>query len=473
MSKTKDSVDFFAIAKKEEAQFVDFRFTDINGKVHHVTRTIDSVSNDLLEEGLSFDGSSIQGWKDINNSDMVLRPDLSTVLLDPFFDTPTLSVTCDIWDPYKKDFYNRDPRQIAKLAEEYLKSTNIADSAFFGPELEFFVFDSIRFNAEGHKSFYEIDSCEFPSNNSAMEEYSQNLGHRPHVKGGYFPLPPIDALHDIRIDMLKVMQKCGIKAFLGHHEVAPAQCELGFEFNTLVNSADISQSYKYIVKNVARLHGKTATFMPKPLFGDNGSGMHVHQSLWKGSKTLFAGKDQCGLSELALYYIGGIIKHAKAINAFTNPSTNSYKRLVPGFEAPVLLAYSNCNRSASIRIPYSTSDKAKRIEVRFPDPSSNPYLAFSAMLMAGLDGIKHKIHPGDARNEDLYELSDKKQAKIPHVADSLTHALDALDKDRKFLLQGDVFTDDFIDSYIELKKKDLIQVEMRPHPMEFNLYYSC
>ncbi|QIT53748.1 glutamate--ammonia ligase [Aquisalimonas sp. 2447] len=466
------AADVLKMIQDEDIKFVDLRFTDTKGKEQHVTIPATEVEDDFFEDGKMFDGSSIQGWKGINESDMILMPDPSTATMDPFFDEPTLNITCDIIEPNTMQGYERDPRSVAKRAEAYLQSTGLGDTAFFGPEPEFFVFDDVRWGATMSGNFYRIDSEEAGWNSERVYD-DGNMGHRPKVKGGYFPVPPVDSLHDIRTSMVLAMEELGLKVEVHHHEVATAgQCEIGVAFNTLVKKADEVQKLKYAVHNVASAYGKTATFMPKPLVGDNGSGMHVHMSFAKDGTNQFTGDQYGGLSETALYYIGGIIKHAKAINAFANASTNSYKRLVPGFEAPVLLAYSARNRSASIRVPWISNPKARRVEVRFPDPTANPYLAFAAMLMAGLDGVQNKIHPGDAMDKDLYDLPPEEEAEIPKVAFSLEEALEALDKDREFLKQGGVFTDDTIDAYIELKGEDVQQLRMTTHPMEFDLYYS-
>ncbi|MAU23503.1 MAG: type I glutamate--ammonia ligase [Martelella sp.] len=457
--------------KDNDVKFVDLRFTDPKGKLQHVTMDISAVDEDLFADGIMFDGSSIAGWKAINESDMVLMPDTATAHMDPFFAQSTLVVFCDILEPLTGEAYNRDPRTTAKKAEAYLKSTGIGDTTYFGPEPEFFVFDDVRFNAEPYNTGFQLDSTELPSN--AFTEYETgNMAHRPRTKGGYFPVPPVDSIQDMRSEMLTVLAEMGITVEKHHHEVASAQHELCMVFDTLTRMADKTQIYKYGVHQVAHAYGKTATFMPKPVFGDNGSGMHVHQSIWKDGKPTFAGDGYAGLSETCLYYIGGIIKHAKAINAFTNPLTNSYKRLVPGYEAPVLLAYSARNRSASCRIPFGSSPKAKRVEVRFPDPGANPYLAFAALMMAGLDGIKNKIHPGDAMDKDLYDLPAEELKEIPTVCGSLREALESLDKDREFLTAGGVFDDDQIDSYIALKMEEVMRFEMTPHPVEFDMYYS-
>jgi len=459
--------------KDNGVKFVDFRFTDTRGKEQHVSLPSHQVDADLFTDGKMFDGSSISGWKGINESDMILMPDTTTAVMDLFSDEPTLNLRCDILEPTTMKGYERDPRSIANRAEAYLKSTKIADTAYFGPEPEFFVLDDVRWGADMSGSFCKVDSEEASWNAERVYE-DGNIGHRPTVKGGYFPVPPVDSLHDLRGAMCLALEEMGVPTEVHHHEVATAgQCEIGTRFNTLVKRADWNQILKYVVHNVAHGYGKTATFMPKPLVGDNGSGMHVHQSLVKGGENLFSGDGYGGLSETALYYIGGIIKHAKAINAFTNPSTNSYKRLVPGFEAPVMLAYSARNRSASIRIPYVSNPKARRIEVRFPDSTANPYLAFAAMMMAGLDGIKNQIHPGEAMDKDLYDLPPEEEAEIPQVAFSLDEALEELDKDREFLKAGGVFTDDVIDGYIDLKNEEVQRLRLATNPIEFDLYYSC
>jgi glutamine synthetase len=454
-----------------EFLYVDFKFTDLHGKLHHITHHVSTVDEDLLQYGILFDGSSIAGWKAINESDMILKPDLTTTHPDPFAEQLTLNILCTIVDPKTGQTYNRDPRAIALAAESYVHNSGLADSVFFGPEVEFFVFDDVRFKTDGHRAFHELDSAELPTNSDRTYPEG-NMGHRPRPKGGYVPVGPVDSLHELRGEMLSVLADIGVDVEKHHHEVAPAQCELGVKFKPLTVAADVVQHYKYVVHNIAAIHGKTATFMPKPLFGDNGSGMHCHQSLFKDGKALFAGKEYNGLSKMALYYIGGIIKHARALNAFTNPTTNSYKRLVPGYEAPVLLAYSARNRSASCRIPFGTDEKSKRVEVRFPDPAANPYLAFAAMLMAGLDGIKNKIDPGDAMDMNLYELPEKQLKKIPHVCRSLRESLEALQSDSKFLLEGGIFTQDLIDAYIDLKMQEVLALETRPHPVEFEMYYS-
>ena len=460
------------LIKENEARWVDLRFTDTRGKEQHVSIPSSDIDEDFFEGGKMFDGSSISGWKGINESDMILMPDDETSVLDPFTDEPTVLLRCDIVEPSTMQGYNRDPRSVARRAEEYLNSTGLGDIAYFGNEPEFFVFDDVKWHADMGGAGYTINSDEAAwASNHSFEE--GNIGHRPRVKGGYFPVPPVDSLHDIRAAMCAAMEQMGLPIEVHHHEVGTAgQCEIGVRFDTLVRKADATQILKYCVHNVAHAYGKTATFMPKPLVGDNGSGMHTHQSFSKDGVNQFAGDGYAGLSELALFYIGGIIKHARALNAFCNASTNSYKRLVPGFEAPVMLAYSARNRSASIRIPYEPSPKGKRIEVRFPDPTANPYLAFAAMLMAGLDGIQNKIHPGDAADKDLYDLPPEEGKAIPTVASSLTMALEALDADRSFLTAGGVFDDDMIDAYIELKSEEIQTLDMTTHPVEFDMYYS-
>jgi glutamine synthetase len=468
MSEVKKVLD---LIKEHDVKYVDFRFTDPRGKWQHTAQHVVTVDEDLLTEGIMFDGSSIAGWKTINESDMLLKPDLSTAVLDPFAAQTQLIVFCDVVEPATGQLYDRDPRSIAKRAEKHLSSAGFGDTAYFGPEAEFFVFDDVRYEVKMNSVMYKLDSEEGPYV-TGKEFPEGNHGHRIPVKGGYFPVPPMDSQVDMRAEMLTVMHEMGVPVEKHHHEVAPSQSELGVKFDTLVRSADNMQIYKYVVHNVAHSYGKTATFMPKPIFGDNGSGMHVHQSIWKAGKPLFAGSGYADLSETALYYIGGIIKHAKALNAFTNPLTNSYKRLIPGFEAPVLLAYSARNRSASCRIPYSASPKGKRVEVRFPDPGANPYLAFAAMLMAGLDGIANKIHPGDAMDKNLYDLPPEELKQVPQVCGSLREALDSLAADHDFLLKGDVFSKDFIESYIELKWEEVYKFEHTPHPIEFQMYYS-
>lgn len=464
-----------AILKKiedEGIRYVDLRFADISGKEHHFTVPVSQVDEDFFENGRMFDGSSIGGWKAINESDMVLMPDVESAYIDPFFTDKTLNLSCDIIEPSTLQAYSRDPRNLAKRAEAYLRSTGIADTAFFGPENEFFIFDDVRFKNDMFGAGFEIDSEEGMNNSNTRYEEG-NMGHRVFLKGGYLPVPPVDSLQGVRSQMCNVLEDVGIEVEVHHHEVATGgQSEIGVAFNTLTKKADEVLRLKYVIHNVAHENGQTATFMPKPLVGDNGSGMHVHISLAKDGQNLFTGEAYGGLSEMALYYIGGVIKHAKAINAFANPSTNSYKRLIPGFEAPVILAYSAKNRSASIRIPYIANPKARRIEVRFPDSTANPYLAFSALLMAGLDGIQNKIHPGDAMDKDLYDLPSEELADLPQVAFSLGDALDALDDDREFLLKGDVFSNDFIDSFIELKRAEVDRLNMSTHPAEFEMYYS-
>ena len=465
--------DVLKIVKEKEVKFIDYRFTNTNGKEQHVTVTAteDGIKTDFTE-GKMFDGSSIAGWKNINESDMILMPDPSTAVMDPFFDEPTLIVTCDIIEPDDGKAYEKDPRSIARKAENYLKESGIADTAYFGPENEFFIFDDVRFEDKAGNSSFAVDSTE-ACYNSGKKYEEGNMGHRPLMKGGYFPVPPVDALQDCRSAMVTTCQEMGVPCEVHHHEVATAgQCEIGTVFNTLVAKADEVQKFKYVVMNVAHAYGKTATFMPKPIVGDNGSGMHVHMSLSKDGKKIFAGDKYGNMSEDALFYIGGIIKHARALNAFTNASTNGYKRLIPGFEAPVILTYSARNRSAAIRIPYVMSDKARRIEVRFPDSTANPYLAFSALMMAGLDGIKNKVSPGEAMDQDLFELTAEEEKMLPTVAPGLDVALEALDKDRDFLKAGGVFTDKMIDSYIGLKYEEVQRLRASTHPCEFEMYYS-
>jgi glutamine synthetase len=453
-------------------KFVDFRFTDIRGKEQHLSVPAHTVDDELFEDGKMFDGSSIAGWKGIQESDMILMPDPDTAIVDLFSEETMLVLRCDVIEPTTMQGYERDPRSLARRAQAYVASTGIAETAYFGPENEFFIFDDIRWGASMNHVFYRIDSKEAGWNSEKTYE-DGNFGHRPGVKGGYFPVPPVDSLHDLRAAMCLALEDMGIKTEVHHHEVATAgQCEIGVAFNTLLRKADEVQTLKYVVMNVAHAYGKSATFMPKPLVGDNGSGMHVHQSLAKDGKNIFSGDHYGGLSETALFYIGGLIKHARALNAFTNASTNSYKRLVPGFEAPVMLAYSARNRSASIRIPYLTDPKARRIELRFPDSTANPYFAFSAMLMAGLDGIVNKIHPGEAMDKDLYDLPPEEEKNIPQVCFSLEAALNALDQDREFLQAGSVFSDDVIDAYIRLKTQDVTRLRMTTHPVEFDMYYS-
>ncbi len=461
--------DVLKLIKDEDVKFVDYRFADTRGKEQHVTVPSHTVDADELEGGKMFDGSSIAGWKGINESDMILMPDPESAVMDPFFEEATLIIRCDVVEPSTMQGYERDPRSLAKRAEAYMKSTGIGDTAFFGPENEFFVFDDVKYGAEMQGAFYSIDSEE-SSWNSAKTYVDGNMGHRPGVKGGYFPVPPVDSLQDMRSAMCLALEDMGIPTEVHHHEVATAgQCEIGVKFNTLVKKADEVLALKYAIQNVAHAYGKTATFMPKPLVGDNGNGMHVHQSISKDGVNLFSGDGVGGLSETAIYYIGGIIKHAKAINAFANASTNSYKRLVKGFEAPTLLAYSARNRSASIRIPYIANPTGRRIEVRFPDSTANPYFAFAALLMAGLDGIQNKIHPGDPMDKDLYDLPPEEEAAIPQVAYSLEQALEALDNDRAFLTAGGVFTDDLIDAFIELMNEEVTMLKMPTHPCEFQI----
>lgn len=463
--------DILKRIKDEEVELVDLRFTDTRGKLQHVTFDATMIDEDLLEDGTMFDGSSISGWKAINESDMTLMPDTSYAPIDPFFQNKTMFMFCDVLDPMSGESYNRDPRTTAKKAEAYLKASGAGDTVYIGPEAEFFVFDDVRWRTAQNVTGYEIDSEEGPWNSGSMFE-GGNLGHRPGPKGGYFPVPPIDSGQDMRSEMLAVMTELGLEPEKHHHEVAPAQHELGMRFSTLTTMADRMQVYKYIVHQVAHAYGKSATFMAKPMWNDNGTGMHVHQSIWKDGDNTFSGDRYAGLSESCLYYIGGIIKHARAINAFANSTTNSYKRLVPGFEAPVLLAYSARNRSASIRIPFGAGPKAKRIETRFPDPAGNPYLTYAALLMAGLDGIENRIHPGDAMDKDLYDLPPEELKDIPTVCRNLREALESLDADRAFLKKGNVMDDDQIDAYIELKLEEVQRIETHPHPVEFELYYK-
>ena len=457
--------------KDEDIKFVDLRFTDPRGKMQHLTMDISEVNEDMFADGVMFDGSSVAGWKAIDESDMNLMLDPASAHVDPFFADATLAIFCDILDPVTGEPYERDPRGTAKKAEAYLQSTGIGDTINVGPEAEFFVFDDVRFATDPYNTGFKLDSDELPSNMDT-EYAAGNMGHRPRTKGGYFPVPPIDQGQDYRSEMLLKMKEMGITVEKHHHEVAAAQHELGIKFDGLLSNADKMQIYKYAVHQVAHDYGKTATFMPKPVFGDNGTGMHVHMSIWKDGKPQFAGNEYAGLSESCLFFIGGVIKHAKSLNAFTNPSTNSYKRLVPGYEAPVLLAYSARNRSASCRIPHGTSPNSKRLEIRFPDPTANPYLSFAAMLMAGLDGIKNKIHPGEPMDKDLYDLPPAELAEIPTVCASLREALDSLAADCKYLQEGGVFTQDQIDAYIELKMEEVIRYEHTPHPVEFDMYYS-
>ncbi len=468
----KTVADVMSMVKENEVKFVDFRFTDTRGKEQHTTVPISAFDEDKFVSGHAFDGSSIAGWKGIEASDMMLMPDPNTANIDPFYEEPTLILTCDVLEPGDGKPYERDPRSLARRAEAYLKSSGVGDAAYFGPEPEFFIFDQVQWNVDMSGCFVKVSSEEAPWSTGKDFE-GGNMGHRPGVKGGYFPVPPVDSFQDMRSEMCLILEQLGIPVEVHHHEVAAAgQNELGTKFSTLVQRADWLQLQKYVIHNVAHAYGKTATFMPKPVVGDNGSGMHVHQSVWKDGKNLFAGDGYAGLSELALYYIGGIIKHARALNAITNPGTNSYKRLVPGFEAPVKLAYSARNRSASVRIPYVSNPKGRRVEVRFPDPICNPYLAFAAMLMAGLDGIENKIHPGEAATKDLYHLPPEEDAKIPTVCHSLDQALEYLDRERAFLTKGGVFTDAYIDAYIELKMQEVTRFRMTTHPLEFEMYYS-
>jgi len=460
------------LIKKKDVKVVDLKFCDLHGTWQHFTVPIGEFSEETFEEWVGFDGSSIRGWKGIESSDMLVKPDPATAMIDPFFAVPTLSLICTAHDTATKEIYGRDPRGVAEKAEAYLKSTGIADQAFFGPEAEFFVFDDVRYDSKSNGTFYSVDSIEGIWNTGREE--GPNTGYKIRHKEGYFPVPPADTQQDLRTEMILLMEQCGLKVEKQHHEVATAgQAEIDLRFDTLTRMGDMMQIYKYVVKNVAKKHGKTATFMPKPLFADNGSGMHTHQSLWKKGKPLFAGKGYAGLSDAALYYIGGLLKHAKALCAILSPTTNSYKRLVPGYEAPVNLAYSSRNRSAAIRIPtYSESPKAKRLEYRPPDPAANVYLACAAMLMAGLDGIQNRIDPGEPLDKNIYELPPEELAKVPTVPDNLLGALRELEKDHEFLLKGDVFTKDLIDTFIELKRKEYDAVRLRPHPYEFFLYYD-
>ncbi len=464
--------DIIARIKDNDIEWVDLRFTDPKGKWQHLTMCAGVIDEDALEDGLMFDGSSIEGWKAINESDMILKPDLDAVYDDPFSATPMLVMFCDIVEPSTGEGYARDPRTTAKRAEAYVASTGIGDTVYVGPEAEFFMFDDVRFETGYNKSGFEIDDIELPTNTGRSYE-GGNLGHRPRAKGGYFPVAPVDSAVDIRAEMVSTMLEMGLPCDKHHHEVAAAQHELGLTFGTLTQTADRMQIYKYVVHQVAHAYGKTATFMPKPIKDDNGSGMHTHISIWEKGKPLFAGNGYAGLSDMCLYFIGGVIKHAKALNAFTNPTTNSYKRLVPGFEAPVLLAYSSRNRSASCRIPYGAGAKAKRVEFRFPDAMANPYLCYSALLMAGLDGIQNKIHPGDAMDKNLYDLPPEELAEVPTVCGSLREALDSLLADHDFLLKGDVFSKDQIEAYVELKWAEVYNFEQTPSPVEFDMYYSA
>ncbi len=468
----KTATEVLKMVKDNEVKFIDFRFADTRGKEQHVTVPVSQFGMDKFESGHAFDGSSIAGWKGIEASDMLLFPDPNTANIDPFMEETTVFMQCDVIEPSDGKGYDRDPRSIAKRAEAYLKSSGLGDTAYFGPEPEFFIFDNVRWQADMSGCFVKISSEE-ASWSTGKEIEGGNTGHRPTVKGGYFPVPPVDSFQDMRSEMCLILEAMGIPVEVHHHEVAGAgQNEIGTKFSTLVERADWTQNLKYVIWNVAHTYGKTATFMPKPLVGDNGSGMHVHQSVWKDGKNLFAGDGYAGLSEFALYYIGGIIKHARALNAITNPGTNSYKRLVPGFEAPVKLAYSARNRSASIRIPHVANPKGRRVEARFPDPLANPYLCFAALLMAGLDGVQNKIHPGEPASKDLYHLPPEEDAKIPTVCSSLEQALEALDKDREFLTRGGVFSDTMIDAYLELKMQEVQRYRMTTHPIEFDMYYS-
>jgi glutamine synthetase len=464
--------DILKRIKDEEIEWVDVRFTDPKGKWQHLTMCSNVIGEDELTDGLMFDGSSIEGWKAINESDMILKPDLDAVYIDPFSATPMMVIFCDIVEPSTGELYSRDPRSTAKRAEAYLKTTGIGDTIYIGPEAEFFMFDDVRFENGYNTSYYKIDDIELPTNMGTKYE-GGNMGHRPRAKGGYFPVAPVDSAVDIRGEMVSTMLEMGLPMDKHHHEVAAAQHELGLTFGTLTTTADRMQIYKYVCHQVAHAYGKTVTFMPKPIKEDNGSGMHTHLSIWNGSTPLFAGDKYAGLSDMCLYFIGGIIKHAKSLNAFTNPSTNSYKRLVPGYEAPVLLAYSARNRSASCRIPYGAGAKAKRVEVRFPDAMANPYLAYAALFMAGLDGIQNKMHPGEAMDKNLYDLPPEELAQVPTVCGSLREALECLEADNAYLLKGDVFTKDQIESYIELKMADVARWEMTPSPVEFDMYYSA
>ncbi len=465
--------DVLSVIKEKEVKFVDLRFTDPRGKWQHLALTIDSLNEAAFTDGVMFDGSSIAGWKAINESDMALIPDSETAVMDPFSAQASLILCCDVLEPSTGQPYLRDPRSAARRAEAYLGTTGVGDVAYFGPEAEFFVFDEVRFDVSMNNTFYTIDSEEGPYvSGRIFPEGKPNIGHRPPIKGGYFPVPPVDSASDLRAEMVSTMQEMGLEMEKHHHEVAPSQHELGIKFAPLLRCADNLQIYKYCVHMVAHTYGKTATFMPKPVIDDNGSGMHTHQSIWKDGAPVFAGSSYADLSETALYYIGGIIRHAKAVNAFTNPCTNSYKRLIPGFEAPVLLAYSARNRSAACRIPFTAEPGAKRVEVRYPDPTANPYLSFAAMLMAGLDGIRNRIHPGDPMDKNLYDLPPEELSDVPTVCGSLREALDSLDADRDFLKQGDVFSDDLIDGYIALKWEEVYNFEHTPHPVEFQMYYS-
>jgi len=461
-----------SMMKEKEIEWLDLRFTDPKGKWQHLSMCAGLIDEDQLNDGLMFDGSSIEGWKAINESDMILKPDLEAIYTDPFSATPMLIAFCDIVEPSTGELYSRDPRSTAKRAEAYVKSSGVGDTIYVGPEAEFFMFDDVRFEEGYNTSYYKIDDIELPTN-TGREYDGGNMGHRPRIKGGYFPVAPVDSATDIRAEMVSTMIEMGLPMDKHHHEVAAGQHELGLTFGTLVNTADRMQIYKYVVHMVAHAYGKTATFMPKPIKQDNGSGMHTHMSIWNGGKPLFAGSGYAGLSDMCLYFIGGVIKHAKAVNAFTNPTTNSYKRLVPGYEAPVLLAYSSRNRSASCRIPYGAGEKAKRVEIRFPDAMANPYLAYSALLMAGLDGIENRIHPGDPMDKNLYDLPPAELAQVPTVCGSLREALNALEADHDFLIKGDVFTTDQIEAYMEIRWAEQLRWETTPSPVEFDMYYSA
>lgn len=460
------------LIKEHKIEFVDLRFCDLRGKEHHVTLPVSKIDDNFFKYGKAFDGSSLCGWQSIAKSDLLLIPDVESALVDIFCELPTLIIRCDVFDPDTFKPYARDPRAVTKRAEAYLASSGIADVCNFGQEVEFFIFDDVRWSVEMNGCSYKVDAEEASWNSNKQIE-GGNHGHRPRSKGGYFPVPPVDSSHDLRSAMCKALEHMGLVPEVHHHEVATCgQNEITTRYNTLLHKADEMLTFKYTVANVAHAHGKTVTYMPKPLVGDNGSGLHCHQSLAKGGKNLFAGNGYAGLSETAIYYIGGLIKHARALNAFTNPTTNSYKRLVPGFEAPVTMVYSEGNRSAGIRIPHVFSEKEKRIEARFPDAMANPYLAFTAMLMAGLDGIKHKIHPGDAVDEDLYHMNPERVKAMPSLCSSLEQALDALEKDHAFLLEGGVFTKDIIDAYIEVKREEVTRYNMTTHPVEFDMYFS-
>lgn len=473
MAQSEDIKKVLEYVKENNIQFIDFKFMDFPGQWQHFTVPVSQLDEDSFEDGYGFDGSSIRGWKPINESDMLIIPDPKTMFLDEFIEAPTLSLVCDVYEPATKEKYSRCPRNIAQKAEAYVKSTGIADTVYFGPEAEFFVFDDVRFESNPNSSFYFVDSIEGRWNTGREEE--PNLGYKPRYKEGYFPVPPSDSLMDLRNEMVLNLIKAGIYVEAQHHEVASGgQCEIDLRFEPLVRAADQLLMFKYIVKNTARINGRTVTYMPKPIMGDNGSGMHVHTSLWKDGKPLFAGNGYAGLSETALYFIGGLLKHAHSVIAFTNPTTNSYKRLVPGFEAPVNLAYSQRNRSAAIRIPmYSQSPKSKRVEFRCPDPTANPYLAFSAMLMAGLDGILNRIEPGDPLDKDIYDMPPEELADVPSTPESLSAAMKALEDDHEFLLKGDVFTEDVIETWIKYKiEKEVKPMSLQPHPFEFGLYYD-